>query len=180
MSTDPTQQHLRSWQYESRQTPRISRLVSRPVAMKSTAFLMSNYPKRVAKNFEKNFLKRRNLILWSNVSRLQVPVICIGKDIILVLIVLLWNQQVDGEVLVIMICRKLWNGWNGWSIHFEKKNATVVYPPEGKIAWHMQGIAGNTRSWHPRVCVTWMVSTLWPRPCTSFLAVYGMVVLAAV
>ena len=159
--------------------PPSDKLVSRPGATKSTAFLMSSYLKRDAKNFEKNFLKRRNLILWSNVSRLKVPVICIGKDIIWVLIVLLWNQRVDGMVLVIINCRKLWNGWNGWNIHIEKKNATVVYPPEGKIAWRMQGIAGNTRSWHPRVCVTWMVLTLWPRPCTNFLAVYGMVVLAA-
>ena len=158
--TDPTQQHLRSWQYESWQTPRISRLVSRPVAMKSTAFLMSNYPKWVAKNFEKNFLKRRNLILWSNVSWLQVLVNCIGKDIIWELIVLLWNQQVDGVVHVIINCRKLskWLKWMEHTLQEEECDSSLPTRREDCVTPCRESRGTHGRDTHTRVLPGWF----WP------------------
>ena len=167
--------NLQSWRYESWQTSGISKLVSRPGATRSTTFLMSNYWMRVAKNFEKNFLKRRNLILWSNVSWLQVLVNCIGKDIIWVLIVLLWNQQVDGVVHVIINCRKLskWLKWMEHTLQEEECDSGLPTRREDCVT-----PCRESRGTH--ACVTRMVLTLWPRPCTDILAVYGMVVLAAI
>ena len=140
--------------------PPSDKLVSRPGATKSTAFLMSSYWKRAAKNFEKNFLKRRNLILWSNVSRLQVPVICIGKDIIWVLIILLWNQRVDGTVLIIINFRKLWNGWNGWIYTSRRRMQQWFTHQKGRSRDACRELRG-THDYDTHACVL----RGWFRPC---------------
>ena len=128
--------------------------------MKSTALLMSNHWERVAKNFQKNFLKRRNLIPWNNVSWLQVPVICIGKDIIWVLIVLLWNQRVDGMVLVIINFRKLWNGWNGWIYTSRRRMQQWFTHQKGRSRDACRELRG-THDYDTHACVL----CGWFRPC---------------